>query len=263
MERDSETQNVALEEIGTSPARMQRLANAASNQLGLSVLDLDVEPREDGRVALVLPEAWMYLMLSQLALQAQFIQEKLRKATHQARMKDARLQAELQRAAKEWEAQQERIYERYKVLTGQGMSHRNAIRQVKAESHGELTASVIQVIVEGADPSKKRARRTRDERVRRKAEHLSPKEIARQERMTLDQVKWVLRKGRPPSRTRTPKAALKEQRDLILALCEKGQTVKEIAAALGVKRDCVYSALRTAGIRLRGRRTGDAKANGS
>ena len=126
----------------------------------------------------------------------------------------------------------------------------------------ELTASVIQAVVEGADPSERRARRERDERIRRKGEHLSPKEIARQERMTLNQVKWVLRKGRPPSRTRTPKAVLEEQRELILALREKGQTPKEIAATLGVKREHVYSALRTAGIRLRGRRTGDAKADG-
>ncbi len=234
----------------------------AINQLGLTILDVDVEPREDGRVALVLPEAWMYLMLSQLAVQAEIIQEKLRKATWQARMKDARLQAEVQQAAREWETEREEIYERCKVLTGQGMSQREAIRQVKAESHGELTATIIQTVVESADPSERRARRERDERIRRKAEHLSPKEIARQEGMTLNQVKWVLRKGRPPSRTRTPKAVLEEQRDLILALREKGQTPKEIAATLGVKREHVYSALRTAGIRLRGRRTGDAKADG-
>jgi len=197
MERDCETQNVALEEIGTSPARMQRLANIASNQLGLSVLDLDVEPREDGRVALVLPEAWMYLMLSQLALQAQFIQEKLRKATHQARMKDARLQAELQRAAKEWENQQVRIFERYKVLRGQGMIHREAIRQINKESHGELTASVIQIIVEGADPSERRARKERDARILAlRAQGLKIREIAGHVGTTEEVVKRVLQKRR-------------------------------------------------------------------
>ncbi len=258
-----QTQDVQAFAEHFSSTRLQRLANITLNHLGLTAPDVTVERREDGRVALVLPEAWAHLFLAHLTLQAEQIHERLRQAMWKARMKDARLQAELQRAAKEWEAQQERIYERYKVLTGQGMSHRDAIRQVKAESHGDLTASVVQVIVEGADPSERRARRERDERIRRKMEHLSPKEIARQERMTLNQIKWALRKGRPPSRTRTPKAALKEQRDLILALCEKGQTVKEIAAALGVKRGCVYSALRTAGMRLRGRRTGDAKANGS
>ena len=197
MESDSEAQNVALEEIGTSPARMQRLANAASNQLGLSVLDLDVEPREDGRVALVLPEAWMYLMLSQLALQAQFIQEKLRKATHQARMKDVRLQAEIQKATKEWEAREKRIYERGKVLTGQGMSRRDAIRQINKESHGELTASVIQTVVEGADPSERRARKERDARILAlRAQGLKIREIAGDVGTTEEVVKRVLQKRR-------------------------------------------------------------------
>ncbi len=199
MESDSETQNVALAfgELRASPTRLQRLANIAINQLGLSVLDLDVEPREDGRVALVLPEAWMYLMLSQLAAQAQIIQEKLRKATWQARMKDTRLQAEIQKATKEWEAQQERIYERYKVLTGQGMSHRDVIRQINQESHGELTASVIQTIVEGADPSKRRARKERDARILAlEAQGLKIRKIAEQVGVSVVTVKDVLKRKR-------------------------------------------------------------------
>ena len=66
VERDSEAQKgtVALRDhLRPSPTRLQRLANVAINQLGLTILDVDVEPREDGRVALVLPKAWMYLML--------------------------------------------------------------------------------------------------------------------------------------------------------------------------------------------------------
>ncbi len=254
-----QTQDVQAFAEHFSSTRLQRLANITLNHLGLTAPDVTVERREDGRVALVLPEAWAHLFLAHLTLQAEQIHERLRQAIWKARMKNARLQAEIQQAAKEWEAQQERIYERYKVLTGQGMSHRDAIRQVKAESHGDLTASVVQVIVEGADPSERRARRERDARIKRKAGHLSPKAIARQERMTLDQVKWVLRKGRPPSRTRTPKAAFEEQRDLILGLCEKGQRPKEIAVALSVKVQRVYTTLHAARMKAKGwRRKGEA-----
>lgn len=49
-----------------SPVRLQRLAHKAVNNLGLSLVDVSVEPREPGQVAIVLPEGWAYLFLAHL-----------------------------------------------------------------------------------------------------------------------------------------------------------------------------------------------------
>ncbi len=267
-----QTQDVQAFAEHFSSTRLQRLANITLNHLGLTVPDMTgpdvtVERREDGRVALVLPEAWAHLFLSHLTVQAEQIHERLRQAMWKARMKDARLQAEVQQAAKEWEAQQECIYERYKVLTGQGMTHRDAIRQIKKESRSELTATVIQGIVEGASPEKRRRRGERHERIRRKAEHLTRKEVAQQEGLSVHGVRYVLDKRRSKTRTysKAELAQLQETRELVLALHAKGESRKEIAARLGVELRKVYNVLQNAGIRLRPGERGKrgAKANGS
>ncbi len=80
-----QTKHTGTDEVGQSlslpsPARLQRLANVTLNHLGLAAPDVAVESREDGRVALVLPEAWAHLFLAHLTVQAEQIHERLRQA---------------------------------------------------------------------------------------------------------------------------------------------------------------------------------------
>lgn len=190
MESDSETQDVALAfgELRASPTRLQRLANKAVNNLDLSLVDVTVEPREVGQVAIVLPEAWAYLFLAHLEATAKQVQEQLRRAMWKAKLKDARLQEQLEVAAREWETRQVKIQERYRLLIAEGLSDREAIRHIKQESHGEYTATEIARIVTAADPRKKRARQERNARIWEKAKTMTRKQIAEEEGLTVKQV---------------------------------------------------------------------------
>ncbi len=49
-----DTQDVqALSKV--SPARLQRLGNIVTNHLGAAGVDIEIETREDGRIAVVMP----------------------------------------------------------------------------------------------------------------------------------------------------------------------------------------------------------------
>lgn len=189
-----------------SPARFQRLANVTLNHLGAVGVDVEVETRKDGRVAVVMPTAWLHLFLANLTAQAQAIKEKLQKAAWEARIKDATLQVELAHAAEEWDRRQVKIQTRYKKLVAGGASKREAIRLLKTESHGVLSATIIQTIVESADPRQKRARLARNDRiVALRQRGMKLREIAAQEGVSKDVVVGVLRKGGQgalPNRTR-------------------------------------------------------------
>ncbi len=183
-----------------SPSRLQRLAHKAVNHLGLGLVDVAMESRQDGKLAIILPEAWAYLFLAHLEATAGQIREQLRRAMNQARMKDARLQAELAAAAKAWETQQIAIRDRYRQLLEEGCAKREAIRRIKSERQGTMTATEIQSIIEGADPRKTRERkqafRERQERIRERADRgMKQKAIAEAEGLSLNQVKWELTKG--------------------------------------------------------------------
>ena len=205
MERDSEAQKGTLalaEHLRPSPARLQRMAHVALNQLGSTAIDVDVEPRGDGRVAIVLSESWAFLFLAHLEAQAKQIHEQVRRAVHRARMKDHRLQAELAAAAKAWETQRIAIHDRYRQLGEDGCSEREAIRRMKSERQGTMTATEIQSIIECGDPRKTRERkqafRERQQRIRAMADRgMKRKEIARAEGLSRNQVQWALtgRKG--------------------------------------------------------------------
>ena len=180
-----------------SPTNMQRLANRAVNHLGLGLVDVAMESREDGKLAIILPEPWAYLLLAHLEATAGQIQEQLRRAMNQARMKDARLQAELAAAAKAWETQQIAIHDRYRQLLEDGCSKREAIRRMKLERQGTMTATAIQRIIECGDPRKRKERkqafRQRQERIREMADRgMKQKEIARAEGVSRHQVAWAL-----------------------------------------------------------------------
>lgn len=152
------TQDLQILPDLSSPVRLQRLANKAVNNLGLSLIDVSVEPREAGQVAIVLPEGWAYLFLAHLEATAKQIQEGLRRAMHQAKLKDARMQEQLDAAAREWEATRIRIHARYRELIGEGLTKRDAIRRLKLESQDAMTATLIQGIVEGGDPANPKRR---------------------------------------------------------------------------------------------------------
>ena len=181
----------------SSPARLQRLANKAVNNLGLSLVDVSVEPRGAGRVAIILPEAWAYIFLAHLEATAKQIQEQLRRAMWQAKLKDGRMQEQLEAGAREWEARQIKIQEQYRKLLTDGLTKREAIRRIKEKSEGVLTATIIQHVVESGDPRTKRARLARNDRIRAMRQRgLKLREIAEHEGVTRDVVIAVLRKRR-------------------------------------------------------------------
>lgn len=157
----------------TSPARLQRLANKAVNNLGLSLVDVTVEPRDGGQVAIVLPDAWAYLFLAHLEATAKQVTEQLRKAMYAAKMKDGRIQAQLQEAAAAWEKRRLSIRARYAELIEGGLSKRDCIRQIKAESAGDLSATEIAAVIGRWDPRKQKqreAQRETEQAQRRKAD---------------------------------------------------------------------------------------------
>lgn len=233
-----QTKHIGTDESGQSlslpsPTPLQRVGNIVTNHLGAAGVDIEIETREDGRIAVVMPPEWASLLLANLQAQAVAFKEKLQRSTWELQRRHAELQAASEEAALRWEQEQERIYRRYKALVAKGHFHRDAIRQIKKESHGVLTATMVQSVVEGADPKKRRARRERDERIRVKAQHLTRREIADQESISVHGVRYVLSKGRPKTRTYS-RAELVEQKaesDLILALRAKGKNPREIIKA--------------------------------
>ncbi len=100
-------------------------------------------------------------------------------------------------------------------------------------------------MIQKQGPKERRQHRAELEaRIQRKAEHLTQKEIAKQEGLTLNQVKWALQKGRAATRSHGSRPMLKERRDMILALSKKGLRPKEIAATLDTHVQKVYDTRR-------------------
>ena len=107
------------------------------------------------------------------------------------------MQEQLEGAAREWEATQIKTQERYRQLLSEGLSKRDAIRSIKAESQGVLTATLVQEIVESGDPRKKRGRLARNDRIVALRERgMKLRDIAEQEGVTKDVVVGVLRERR-------------------------------------------------------------------
>jgi len=107
------------------------------------------------------------------------------------------MQEQLEVAAREWEARQITVQERYRVLLSEGLSKRDAIRRIKGESEGVLTATIIQSIVDSADPRKKQARVDRNSRILAMRQRgLKLREIAEQVGVKEDVVRAVLRERR-------------------------------------------------------------------
>ena len=198
-----QTQIIEALPAALSPIRMQRLAHKAVNHLGLGLVDVAVESREDGNLAIILPEAWAYLFLAHLEATAGQIQEQLRRAMNQARMKDARIQAELAAAARAWETKQIAIHARFRELCSEGLSKREAIRRIKSEQHDGMTATEIQSVVEGRDPRKTHERKERNARILRlKAEGVKVEEIAAREGIPAGTVKSILTERRKRDATK-------------------------------------------------------------
>ncbi len=240
-----------------SLARLQRLGNITVNQLGAVGVDIEIEARPDGRVAVIMAPEWGSLLLANLEAQAVAFKEKLQRSAFELQRRSAEQRAASEEAARRWEQGKTRIYRRGEVLVARGLSRWDAIRQITKESCGALPAAVIQTIVEGASPEKRQQRRERHERIQRKAQHLTPSEIALQEGVSINTVYYILRGGSPkkihPKRsyTQAELRQIREHREIILALHAKGRSRKEIAVALGVELQKVYDCLKNARIRLR------------
>ncbi len=245
-----------------SPTRLQRLGNITVNQLGAVGVDIEIEARPDGRVAVIMAPEWSSLLLANLEAQAVAFKEKLQRSAFELQRRHAEQRAASGEAERRWEDVEWRVKRRYKILLAHGLSHRDAIRQIKKESRGTLPATIIQVIAEGAGPEKRRQRRERHERIRQKAQYLTRKEIAQQEGLSVHGVRYVLDKGRPKTRTyfRAELAERRTQCDLIRALYARGKKPREIIKIVEAKPQRVYNCLNYV---RRKRREHDAKTDGS
>ncbi len=250
MERDDEVNEPTLATLPdvhrtVSLARLKRLGNITVNQLGAVGVDIEVEVRPDGRVAVIMAPEWSSLLLANLEAQAVAFKEKLQRSTFELQRRHAEQQAASGEAERRWEDEEWRISRRYTVLLAHGLSRGDAIRQITKESGGALPAAVIQTIVDGASPEKRRQRRERHDRIRRKAQHLGRKEIAQQEGLSVHGVRYILDKARPKTRTysRAELAERRTQSDLVRALYAKGKKPREIIKLLEAKPQRVYDCL--------------------
>ena len=258
VESDSETQKATLATLPdvhrpVSLTRLKRLGNITVNRLGAVGVDIEVEVRPDGRAAIIMPLEWAFLHLANFEAQAVGFNEQLQRATWEAKRREAELRAASEEAARRWEEAQRTAHADYRKLTGRGYLHREALHKMKKDRGEAWTVTMLQDAVQKQGAKLRRQQRAElRARVERKGKHLTHKEIAQQEGMGVNQVKWILGKGRPQKTySRAERAELRETRELVLALHTKGQSRREIAARLGVESQKVYNVLQNAGIRLR------------
>lgn len=147
-----------------SPVGIRRLAHAAVGRLGAVGVDADVRALEDGRLAVVLAPAWAELFLANLEAQATAFKERLHRARCEAAIREAELRAQLEASRRQVEVENAGIRAEYAKLIAAGLSHREAIRELKRLAGGRLTATELSWVVppkkKGAGPGT-RARRRR------------------------------------------------------------------------------------------------------
>ncbi len=238
-----------------SLAQLKRLGNITVNQLGAVGVDIEIEVRPDGRTAVIVAPEWGPILLANLEALVVGFKEKLQRSTFELQRRHAEQRAASGEAERRWEDVEWRVKRRYTILRAHGLSHRDAIRQIKKESRGTLPATIIQVIAEGAGPEKRQQRRERHERIRQKAQYLTRKEIAQQEGLSVHGVRYVLNKGRPKTRTylRAELAERRTQCDLIRALHARGKKPREIIKILEAKPQRVKNCLQYASRKRRKR----------
>ena len=144
-----------------SPTRLQRLTNVTVSQLTRLGVDVAVEVRDDGKFALIMPPIWFHFFLASLTMQLDELRKRLTTAGWEAYAKSDELKTQLADAARRWEAQKVRLKQRYWTLMEEGLSSRDAIRTIKRESHGDLTATLVASIVERRKPPSQHRKRGR------------------------------------------------------------------------------------------------------
>ncbi len=147
-----------------SPTKLRRIANVTLNHLGALGIDAEVEVRDDGRFALIMSPVWFHFFLASLTMQLDELRKRLTKAGWEAYAKSEELTMQLAKAAEAWEAKKVRLKQRYWALMEEGLSSRDAIRQIKKESHGGLTATLVASIVERRKPPSQHLKRGRKRR---------------------------------------------------------------------------------------------------
>ena len=238
-----------------SPARFERFASVLAKRLRSAGVRITAEIREDGRVALIMPLEWGQVFLHRLAVDVDHLKEELRKAALEVRRRGAELQATSEKARQQWDLEGKAIHREYKKLVAGGLSHREALHRIKAKCGEMWTITMLETTISCQRGKERRERRKELEaRIQRKAQNLTRKEIAQQEGLSVSQVKWALQKDQPRTRPYVSRTALKEQRELILALYQKGQKPKQIAEALDVRVQRVHNTLHYARMKATGGR---------
>ncbi len=98
MERDDEVNEATLATLPdvhrpASLARLQRLGNITVNRLGAVGVDIEIEVRPDGRVAVIMAPEWGSLLLANLESQAVTFKEKLTRSTFELQRRHAEQRA--------------------------------------------------------------------------------------------------------------------------------------------------------------------------
>lgn len=97
-------------------------------------------------------------------------------------------------AGRKWQQEQEQVYAAYNRLRREG-SHREALHRLKAESGDLWTVTLLEDTIQKQGAEERRQQRAElQARIQRRAKTLTQKEIAEQEGLTLNQVKWALKK---------------------------------------------------------------------
>ncbi|MCZ6479564.1 MAG: hypothetical protein O6929_04025 [candidate division NC10 bacterium] len=182
-------------ETTASPAHLKRLIPATLNRLGGLVPNLTVEPHPDGRVSITLPLQWASLLLANLQAQAHDFKEKLQRATWQEQKKQADLRASLAESQRQWEMQQVAVHALYKQLLKNGLTHREALYQLKSDA---WTITMLQTAIEKGGARERRQQRSkRDKRIFDMVNQgIGRREVSERLGLTVVQVKEALRRGR-------------------------------------------------------------------
>ena len=251
-----------LPDEGASPLHFQRLAHATLNYLGAVGVDVTAEVLEDGRLALTLPLQWGYLLLSNLAAQAEAFKEKLRKAAWEAQARQAPLEAVLEASRQWWEKEQESLFKEYRKLVAEGHSEKEALAKLRAKSETYDLTLFKEVL-------RQQAAKERGATILALVNQgMEKPAIAERLSLSLHQVSTILGKWRRKQTgeawEQQVRAKAEAARETILTLSRQGQKPKQIAQTLSFPRWAVRGVLEAA--RKRGdlppgprRRLADAK----
>ncbi len=224
-----------------TPARLQRLGNITVNHLGAAGVDIEIEIREDGRIAIVMPPEWASLHLASLQAQAVAFEEKLQRSTWELKQREAELRVQTEEGRRRIEELDQTTYAQYKRYRKAGFTHHESLHKLKGRESGWSLVLLNDVIRKQRTQENLEKWRAVVEKLRHHREAgLTIPQIANKEGLTPDQVKHALRRDGPPQGiTRGSKEQREQRWERIIELARQGLRPSEIAEALDLSLESV------------------------